>query len=113
LRAYFLFVIAISVGCAFGAQTIDEVDPATTPLTPTYSKDVAPIIDYYCLSCHDSTGPFFEDPPLESLQGVKDEFEGVVEEVFGARTMPPGGAQQLSPREVEIIKLWGQQGFTP
>ena len=113
MRICALLVVTLFVGCAFGAQTIDEVDPDSIPLNPTYTNDVAPIIDYYCLSCHDSAGPFFEEPPLESLDDVQDEFEGVVTEVFGQRTMPPGGAQQPTPREVEIIKLWGQQGFTP
>jgi uncharacterized membrane protein len=113
LRSYSPLAIALFVGCAFGTQTIDQIDPTSIPPNPTYTQDIAPIVDYYCLSCHDSAGPFFEEPSLENLDAVQAEFEGVVEEVFGQRTMPPGGAQQLSQREVEIIKRWGQQGFAP
>jgi hypothetical protein len=113
VRIFNFILVALFVGCAFGTQSIEEVDPGSIPPNPTYSKDVAPIINYYCLSCHDASGPFFEEPSLGSLGEVKDEYEGIVEEVFGKRSMPPGGAQQLNSREAQILQLWAQQGFLP
>lgn len=121
------------IGCGFGTQTLEEVDPDAIPANPTYSEHVAPILDFYCVACHDpngQVGALGDDKRKDSFYGLEDDdggedgidltnFAAVVDEfddIEGTillREMPPGGARRLTAREEAILSRWADQGFAP
>jgi tetratricopeptide (TPR) repeat protein len=90
--------------------------PAQTPVT--YNRDVAPILQQHCASCHrpGEAGPFslltFEDARRRARQII---------DVAERRVMPPWqpdpefgefeGDRRLSPGEIQILHQWRADGL--
>jgi hypothetical protein len=85
---------------------------------PTYSKDVAAILQSKCLSCHrrNQVGPFALDT-YERARKRSNDIAAVTEE----RTMPPWKPtqgvgpklkhdQSLTPQQIEILTAWAKAG---
>lgn len=84
---------------------------------PTYTRDVAPILDARCLSCHAAGGiaPF----SLEGYEAVSILADAVADAVVNRR-MPPGQANNdcqtyvfdpaLTDDEIETIASWAEAG---
>ena len=68
----------------------------------TYARDVKPMIDQYCISCHGSTGP---SPQLDTLSKVKASFNAVG---FSMKigSMPRGGPA-VPPATQTMFSNWG------
>ena len=95
--------------------------PSTPTPPPTYSRDVAPIVQARCQVCHrrDQVGPF----PLDTFEQARKrghDIAAVVEE----RRMPPwkpvagfgpklAHDRSLSTGEVQVIQRWVQGGMPP
>jgi uncharacterized membrane protein len=107
------FAAALS-GCAFGDATLDELDPEAAPATPTWSADIAPMMDWHCTKCHskDSILGASEGIELDTCAQVKAELDDVAETVFDAENMPPGGALRLASWEELTLRRWIDQGAT-
>jgi tetratricopeptide (TPR) repeat protein len=90
----------------------------TVPVgTPTYSRDVAPILERHCVECHrpDGDGPFslatYADARRHATQLAR---------VTATRYMPPWkpseaggpfvGERRLSPQEIDTIGRWADTG---
>ncbi|HWD40526.1 MAG TPA: hypothetical protein VG944_16880 [Fimbriimonas sp.] len=85
--------------------------------SPTYAKDVAPILAARCVSCHSESkvAPF-------SLVGYENarRFSTMVASVTAQRLMPPWKADLhygefrdvpvLSPNEISVLRLWADAG---
>jgi hypothetical protein len=83
--------------------------------TPTFYRDVLPILQQHCQSCHrrGEIGPF----PLENYEDVRRRAEAIASSVT-ARKMPPWFADprfghfandpSLSPEQVSIISMWAK-----
>jgi hypothetical protein len=130
LSALAALVALAGTACGFGTLSLEEVDPDAIPPNPTYSQDIAPMMDYYCVACHDAKGqigaqgddkrkaatPYGDDGgegiDLTSFEGVVGEFEEV-EETILERSMPPGAARRLTARDEAILFRWAEQGFAP
>ncbi len=98
------------------AAMADGPGPVDRP--PTFSRDVAPILQARCQSCHRAgqVGPF----PLESYEQARKRAGDIVSVVEGRR-MPPWGPaagfgpalrhdRSLSPREVAVLATWSDSG---
>lgn len=84
---------------------------------PTYAKDVAPILNKHCASCHrpEEIGPF----PLLSYKDAAKRAKHIVE-VVAAGSMPPWKAEpqearfkderRLSDEEKSVLKRWAESG---
>jgi len=93
--------------------------PAVVPDVsgPTYSRDIAPILERRCVSCHrpGEIGPF----SLATYRGAASR-AGAVAEAVEERRMPPWHADprygkfandgRLTDREVELISGWARRG---
>ncbi|HEX4772764.1 MAG TPA: tetratricopeptide repeat protein [Bryobacteraceae bacterium] len=89
----------------------------TTKATPTFSRDIAPIIYHNCADCHrpGEAGPF----PLLSYEDVKKHARQIAA-VTQARFMPPwlpepgpfpiAGERRLSDAQLELIRRWVEAG---
>jgi hypothetical protein len=124
-------MLALGSGCDHGvprapsaAVTTNETGPtdrdvgpdssllerATTRCVPVYSRDVGPLIDKYCLNCHDSAaaqGGII----LESLAGDDSSQERGslllrVADNLRSESMPPDGEPRPSDEELETMNSW-------
>jgi hypothetical protein len=100
------------------AATRDEARPGWSSLpiltgraSPADFKDVAPLIDRYCLHCHDSDGAsggvvmdnFRDDAP--DAEGHRSLWVRVAD-VLRSNSMPPDGEPRPDPTELETINSW-------
>ena len=101
-------VCAASLGVAAVASAAD---------TPTFTKDVAPILYSHCVECHRAT--MFAPMPLVTYQDARP-YAQVMKKRVSARTMPPWNADpavghfkndpRLSDREIDTIVRWADGG---
>lgn len=71
---------------------------------PGYSKDVAPIIEARCATCHSAGGQAGEKP-LDTYAEVYSLRTNVLTRVYGCK-MPPAGATQLTEAERATLLAW-------
>ena len=99
--------VVLLVACE--SRTYEEISD-TTPITAqvTYTKDVKPIIDASCISCH-SPGP----QALTNYSQVKANIDNIIDRIGRPNgdpgKMPQGGS--LSPSQVNIITKWKADGL--
>ena len=109
------FVLAGCLALAFvGITRTSATDHKTAPVvSPTFSKDVAPIFNHHCVSCHRPG----EIAPM-SLQSFREirPWAKAIREKVAKREMPPWHAdphfgewsndRRLSPKDLETIIAW-------
>lgn len=73
----------------------------------TYTQDIKPLIDTYCVGCHSSG---FSSGDLVSHAEVKLKVDNgsLLKEVVTNRTMPQGTS--LSEQEIQKFKCWIENG---
>ena len=100
-------IAAIGDPASRGSSDIDE--PPHRPM-PVYSRDVAPIIEQYCLNCHDSAGA--EGGVILDVFGdeVADRSHRPllrrVDDALRSESMPPEGEPRPGPEERETLDAW-------
>jgi len=84
--------------------------------SPDFEKDVAPILEARCLSCHDESSAKGEvrldtrEQLLTSIRlGQPDDRELIVQ-ISGPQPEMPKKAEPLKPQEVEILRQWIASG---
>ena len=95
-----------------------QAAPAAAPATPTFTKDVAPIVFDKCVSCHrkGEVAPM----TLTSYEEVRP-WAKVIREKVRSREMPPWGAdpahslkmrndRSLSQSQIDTIVAWVDAG---
>ena len=105
-------VPAVPVALAVAApvpEPIDLDDPPRRP-TPVYSRDVAPLIDRYCLGCHDrdaAEGGIVLEDSSDGFRGAKAApILLKVEAVLRSESMPPEEEPRPSREERETLEAW-------
>lgn len=101
---------------------------ACAPKEVSFSADVQPILDQYCIECHVPGGPGYEASGFDMssyvslMKGGKygqfvvpgDPFSSNLIILVEGRAHPsirmPHGREQVSEREIEVLKAWVQQG---
>jgi hypothetical protein len=97
---------------------IAVVAAASVNATRTFYKDVLPILQVHCLSCH---GPDHLAPISFLTYRETRPWAEAMKQVVMLRTMPPSWSQQtslfpptehhgLTPREVDTIVTWVEEG---
>jgi hypothetical protein len=109
--------LVLAVVCALGAAVSGApLDPAPAT-TPTFSRDVAPILYRSCVECHRSTG--MAPMALMSFEDVRPWARAIRSKV-SSREMPPWGADpaigkwandiSLSAHDIDTITAWVDGG---
>ncbi len=115
-------ILAFACGCdragpvpapTHSARDSDPIaaDQETPPLpAPSYPRDIAPLLEHYCLKCHDSPGA---EGGL-ALDVLGDEVAGKpnrplllrVADVLRSETMPPEAEPRPDPEERRTLDAW-------
>lgn len=109
--------VIIFIGCSKSSE--DQMGTTTPPqsqcdtVNMTYSKDVMPILQANCYSCH-GNGNAEAGVTLDNYEGVKARVEdglliGVITHAAGYPPMPQGGSK-LSDCNINKIKDWINRG---
>jgi hypothetical protein len=85
-----------------------EIPPA--PAVPVYSRDVAPLIEKYCLDCHNSVAAkggvvldnFRDEVPDKEQTSLLQGVAGILR----SESMPPEGEPRPDSDELETINCW-------
>jgi uncharacterized membrane protein len=105
----FAAAIASAVGCSSssGPGNSNCTSPGTQSCpatTPSYAKDVAPVISTYCVGCHAASASE-GDKPLNSYQALKARASEVRGQLEGCE-MPPSGETQPSDAQKKLVLSW-------
>ncbi|RYG26383.1 ascorbate-dependent monooxygenase [bacterium] len=115
MRSLFLLLPAAALG--FVATRKEDPKPIKIPAKPTYAKDVAPILNRSCVSCHQDgeVAPF----SLKGYDAAK-KWSGMTAAVTKSRQMPPWKAaagygefqheNRLTDEEIAILAKWAETG---
>ncbi|VFB04860.1 MULTISPECIES: hypothetical protein [Chryseobacterium] len=96
------------------STTYDEISDKT-PVAElvTYNKDVKPIIEANCISCH-SAGGSASFQPWNNYSQVKNNIDKIIDRISRPNgdplKMPQGGS--LSPSQITIITKWKTDGLS-
>ena len=110
-----VLIISIAYACKKSTST-NFADEATCTSTPTYSVDVAPILNASCATpgCHDASTKK-EGIDLSSYTVAKNEFMknnnalASVHHASGVKAMPDGQAK-LSDASINKLDCWVKNG---
>ena len=111
--------VPADVGQAAGSSATTELDSVTDSSaidilpprpSPNYSRDVAPLLERYCVQCHDSASAR-GDVILDTFDDRGPDKEHTplllrVAAVLRSGNMPPDGKPRPGPDELEIINAW-------
>jgi uncharacterized membrane protein len=113
MKRIILLLSGLSLGaCSFGTENIEVVDPAAIPAEPTYSEHIKPLMEFYCVACHDPEGQVgaVGGIDLTTYEAVSADYDDIREAVFDKRYMPPGGGRRLSAEDEATLARWDAQG---
>jgi uncharacterized membrane protein len=99
-----------AVACGIVLVSLRPLVPAqATASTPTFCKDVAPILYRHCTNCHRPGGK--APMPLLTYEQVRPLAKAVNKQVAKG-TMPPqnSGTQRLTDAEKDLISRWVASG---
>lgn len=107
-----LLIVLIFASCE--SNTYSEIEGDTVVTNPTYQKDIKPIIDAACISCHNN-GTGIGGFPLLTYEDVRatTEFGNLIfriDTATGEQSMPLNGPK-LSQSKIELIKLWKANNY--
>lgn len=112
--------ISVLASCLACGEAVSTPTPATKPATPTYARDVAPIIHAHCSPCHHEGGP----GPFALLDHDDvDDHAAQIVEVTHSGYMPPwlpregygrfAGQRRLSATQRAVLADWVAGGRQP
>ena len=108
--------LLVLIGCGEGAGTLEEVDPEAAPLQPTWSEHISGIMEERCATCHAQESQLgeLEGRSYGTCEEVKrpGNWQGLVTTGLERKTMPPGGADKITPAEALALRRWWSQGAT-
>ncbi len=114
-KLLYLFSIAVA-GFAYSCEK--EATPVTydcTGLTPTYTKDVKPLMDTYCATsgCHSASskadGKDYSSYTVVKTNSSSNAFMGSMQHLSGYNAMPKGSSK-LSDTQLKTISCWINNG---
>ncbi|MBK6361998.1 MAG: hypothetical protein IPL63_06345 [Saprospiraceae bacterium] len=115
VKNFFLVLLIASfifVGC--GHDPVEKID--CSGITPTYSADIAPILNATCADdgCHGNVntqaGIKLTNYAEAKAGSGNSKFLKAIKYQSGATAMPPDPAFKLSDAQVKLIECWIQNG---
>jgi cytochrome c5 len=107
---------AILAGC--GAQPVMRPVTSSTlrarQATPSFQKDVLPLLKNNCASCHNAGRlfaplPMFEKDGTPRTEAISGNIDRIVSAIESGR-MPPRKPGSISPDQTAMLKAWAAAG---
>jgi hypothetical protein len=109
-RAAFVPAVPVTLAVATPAAEAIDLDDRPRRPGPSYARDVAPIIERYCLGCHDRDaaegGIVLEDSSVGSSGDRATSIWLKVDAVLRSESMPPEEEPRPSRGERETLDAW-------
>jgi uncharacterized membrane protein len=103
-RATLIAATVWGLACGSSGGSCPNDLPMSCPSpTPSYTNDVAPLIQAHCVKCHSATGVEYSRP-LDTYAGVTAQ-TGVLDQVYSCR-MPPAPETPLTSAERAALFGW-------
>jgi uncharacterized membrane protein len=114
---------AVVLSCVnIGSQTYAQAEPDDLPDYVTYTQHIQPIIDAKCCNCHSHAqhtiagldySTYEQVIPSTNGQGGEGQpgWQGIKLTGIVDMTMPPGGKERFTPREIALLLRWESQDF--
>ena len=85
---------------------------ASTTTDITYAVHVKPILDTFCMACHNGATYI---PDLSTFDKLKPQVEAglVYDHLFSKKDMPPYGSPAPSATDLKLIRSWLDSGHKP
>lgn len=98
-------------------QKKDEAEPVKPSSTSTgqeitYSVHIKPIVDSFCMACHNGQTYIIDLSSFDRLKPLA-ETGMVYDHLFTKKDMPPYGSPRPSEAELKLIKDWLDSGHKP
>ncbi|MCA9664904.1 MAG: hypothetical protein KC503_04925 [Myxococcales bacterium] len=105
-------ICAFAASCNIGDTPFYQVDPASIPASPTYLRDIAPRMNYFCTGCHDPDTSIGQKGVwnFADKATVCGNVGEILRVTFGVRSMPPGAAERMGARDGAILLKWLEVG---
>ncbi|GAC1424528.1 MAG: hypothetical protein NVSMB7_00550 [Chitinophagaceae bacterium] len=104
--------VAVAPGCAYTKKDVVQL-PCVIPDSVFYSKDVVPILQNNCYTCHsaasNSSGILLDNYNGLRLYAQNGYLYGTISHASGYRPMPDNGGK-LSGCNIALIKKWIDTG---
>lgn len=104
-----LAAIAACAACTAPASTSEPSCPSDLPscpsAPPSYSTQVAPIIEHRCLTCHGTNGIAAAKHDFTTYDVVYSQRSAILNQVYSC-SMPPGHAEPLAAQERAELLEW-------
>ena len=114
MKTFKTLIVLCIVALFFSCQSNTYEDISQKNVTnPTYVKNIKPILQANCTSCHSQGGTVLY-PNLETYDNVKGACENGqvicrIEGLSCGAVMPQSG--RMPQKTIDIIKLWKAQGY--
>ena len=124
-------LVLLAALLSFASPVIAEEQPAPAatvaiPLQPQFNRDVRPILSDNCFACHGPDAGHrqadlrldLRDSAIESAAITPSDLEAseliarIITDDADLIMPPPESNKKLSPRDIEILRRWVQQGAT-
>jgi hypothetical protein len=99
-----LVITTTAIVYSCDTRTYDEIGGVAVA-HPTYTKDIKPIMDNYCVSCHNDSGT---SPDLSTYNNVKDNADAVYSDIFSGSM--PQSANKLNNNIIQTFQNWMNDG---
>ncbi|OCK51859.1 hypothetical protein BA768_15230 [Chryseobacterium sp. CBo1] len=114
MKKLMYIISSATVFIACESRTYEEIsDKTPVAEVVTYNKDVKPIIEANCISCHSPGGPA-SFQPWTSYNQVKNNIDKIIDRINrptgDPQKMPQGGS--LSPSQISIFTKWKVDGLS-
>jgi hypothetical protein len=111
IKAILIIMLSGILFVSCDSVTTQDLSPVVT--NPTYTTNIAPVMDANCVSCHSGGSQF---PDLDSYDAVKSAIDGTNSNALLCRLdgscgaiMPPSGA--LPAATVDMVKKWAINNY--
>ena len=110
-----LMPLALSAcGAATQLRTASPIRLQARAETPSFRKDVAPLLKANCASCHNAGRlfaplPMFEKDGTPRTDAIRDNIGRITEAIESGR-MPPRKPGSVTPDQIALLKAWAAAG---
>lgn len=93
------------------ASPVPVIENKNIDTAITYSLQIKPLIDKYCLNCHASL-TYSNPVALNNYQNIKINIDNgeIYKHVFIVKNMPPRNQPQLTENELKTLEIWLNTG---